>query len=185
MCLLIGLCFLCIAYFYAYLDKYKFFPHISKISVFLRVRYLLVRYAHVFVQAMELLWDGKIRYERVLVFVTDAARYMSKAASSLRVIFDRMIHVTCLAHAIHRVVEQIRVLFPRVDQLVANIKVVLLKAPSRTALFNEKVSSALPPKPILTRWGTWWEAVRYYAANFDALKKFVCHELAGEDSATK
>ena len=138
--------------------------------------------AHVFVQAMELLWDGKIRYERVLVFVTDAARYMSKAASSLRVLFDRMIHVTCLAHAMHRVAEQIRVLFPRVDQLVANTKMILLKAPSRVSLFKEKVSLTLPPKPILTRWGTWLEAVEYYAANFDVLKEFVCNELDAEDA---
>ena len=48
-----------------------------------------------------------------------------------------MSHVTCLA------AEAIRILFPRVDRLEANLKMVLLRAPSRVALFNEK-DSLLP-----------------------------------------
>lgn len=33
--------------------------------------------------------------------------------------------------------------------------------------------TALPPKPIVTRWGTWIEASLYYAEHFEKVKKFL------------
>ncbi|KAL4122676.1 hypothetical protein QTP88_014961 [Uroleucon formosanum] len=54
-----------------------------------------------FNDAMQLLWPSGIKYENVLLFVADAAPYMVKAADSLTVLF--LIHLTCLAHGIHRV----------------------------------------------------------------------------------
>jgi len=41
-----------------------------------------------------------------------------------------MIHVTCLAHATHRVIEGIREKFPEIDKLIAKIKQIFLKAPT-------------------------------------------------------
>jgi hypothetical protein len=32
---------------------------------------------------------------------------------------------------------------------------------------------ALPPEPVLTRWGTWIQAVNFYNKHFDVLKSFV------------
>jgi hypothetical protein len=78
--------------------------------------------AQVFSNALLLLWPEGIQYERVLLFLTDATPYMKKAAAVLKVIYSRMLHVTCLAHALHRVSEYIRDQFPRVDKLVANGK---------------------------------------------------------------
>ncbi|XP_003739588.2 uncharacterized protein LOC100904791 [Galendromus occidentalis] len=138
--------------------------------------------AHIFVKSMEILWNGDVHYDRVLIFVSDAARYMGRAAASLKVLFPRMIHVTCLAHGLHRVSEEIRGLFPKVDQLIASMKMVLLKSPSRISLFREEVELPLPPKPILTRWGTWIEAVEYYARNFEVLRRFVCEKLQADDA---
>jgi len=70
-----------------------------------------------------------------------------------------MIHITCLAHGIYRVAEDIRGKFPKIDKLIAKIKQIFLKAPSRTILFKNKVpGTPLPPQPIITHWGTWLEA---------------------------
>lgn len=33
--------------------------------------------------------------------------------------------------------------------------------------------TALPPQPIVTRWGTWIEAAIYYAKNFEEIKQFL------------
>jgi len=66
-----------------------------------------------------------------------------------------MVHVTCLAHAHHRVAETIREKFNNVDELVSNVKKVFLKAPSCLEIFKIEVSGiSLPPVPIITRWGT-------------------------------
>lgn len=32
---------------------------------------------------------------------------------------------------------------------------------------------ALPPEPIITRWGTWLKAAIYYCDNFDAVKSVI------------
>ena len=32
---------------------------------------------------------------------------------------------------------------------------------------------ALPPSPVVTRWGTWLEAVKFYATNLDAFTKVI------------
>ena len=47
---------------------------------------------------------------------------MIKAGEGLSVSYPKMIHVTCVAHALHRVCETIRVLYPNVDKLIANAK---------------------------------------------------------------
>uniref|UniRef100_A0A915DTZ2 DUF659 domain-containing protein n=1 Tax=Ditylenchus dipsaci TaxID=166011 RepID=A0A915DTZ2_9BILA len=109
---------------------------------------------------------------RLLLLVTDAARYMVKAAREvLSALYPNMIHQTCLCHALHRVAEQIRFLFPDVDNLISNVKKVFTKAPTRISLFRELCSNLpLPPAPILTRWGTWIEAAVYYSKNFDQIK---------------
>lgn len=89
---------------------------------------------------------------------------MFKAARGLKLFYPKLIHVTCLAHALHRVAEEIRSYFKNVDLLVANRKQIFLKAPSRVELFREKYPlTPLPPQPIVTRWGTWLQAVAYYA----------------------
>jgi hypothetical protein len=60
--------------------------------------------AVVFENAMNLLWPDKVERENVLLFVSDAASYMIKAAKTLQLLYPKMIHVTCLAHALKRFV---------------------------------------------------------------------------------
>ena len=72
----------------------------------------------------------KLQHEKVLLFVTDGAIYMKKAGTALKVIFPKTIHVTCAAHALHRIAEECRQLFPDVDKLVASGKKIFLKSPA-------------------------------------------------------
>lgn len=63
--------------------------------------------------------------------------YMVKAGKAIKVFYSKMEHVTCLAHGLHRVAEEIRKHFPKVDQLISNCKKIFLKAPSRVQIFKE------------------------------------------------
>ena len=79
---------------------------------------------------------------------------------------------------------EFRILFPKIDQMIANMKMVFLRASSRISLFKEKLDLPLPPKPILPRWGTWVQSVGYYARHFDSPKNFVCVDLDASDAAS-
>jgi hypothetical protein len=52
---------------------------------------------------------------------------MVKAAKALAVFYPNMIFVTCLAHGLHRVCEQVRKSFPAVNKIVSNTKKVVFK----------------------------------------------------------
>jgi len=55
-----------------------------------------------------------------------------------------------MSHGLHRIAEQIRIQFPKVDKLIANVKRVFKKAPYHD--FHTDVPNIpLPPEPILTR----------------------------------
>lgn len=58
-----------------------------------------------------------------------------------------------------------------------------MKAPSRVRTFKEvEPGLSLPPQPVTTRWGTWIEAVSYYAENYEKIVN-IFHSFDEEDSA--
>ena len=71
----------------------------------------------------------------------------------LKVLYPKMIHLTCLIHALHRVAEVARIKSPDVNDLIASVKQIFVKSPSRRQFFTAKTSIPLPPKPVITRWG--------------------------------
>jgi len=87
---------------------------------------------------MFLLWPNGIQHNNVLLFLSDAAPYMNKAGTAIKALYSKMVHVTCLAHGMHRVAEEIRGKFPCIDKLISRVKQVFLKAPSCTILFKTK-----------------------------------------------
>ncbi|KAJ4440544.1 hypothetical protein ANN_08685 [Periplaneta americana] len=116
----------------------------------------------------------------------DAAPYMMKAAASLSALYPKIVHVTCLEHALHRVAEEVLANFPEVDKLIGCVKKVFLKAPSRISAFKtEAPEIQLPFSPVLTRWGTWLQACSYYCKNFDVVKKVVDSFDNGESVSIK
>lgn len=62
---------------------------------------------------------------------------MVKAGKAIKVFYSKIEPVTSLAHALHRVAEENRKHFPKVDQLISNCKKIFLKAPSRVLMFRE------------------------------------------------
>jgi len=130
--------------------------------------------AKLFNDSMNLLWPNGVKYENVFLFLTDAAPYMVKAGNMLTAFFPKLVHLTCLVHGFHRVSETIRCNYSAVDQLIATIKKIFLKAPSRISKFKEMYPDLnLPPEPIITRWGTWLEAVQYYCDHFEKIKNVI------------
>lgn len=55
------------------------------------------------------------------VLLTDAASYMVKTGHELRVFFPSMMHITCLARALHRVCETARGAFQDVNSLISRV----------------------------------------------------------------
>ncbi|XP_068082447.1 uncharacterized protein [Anabrus simplex] len=100
---------------------------------------------------------------------------MIKAGKSLKLLYPKMLHVTCLAHAMHRVAEELRKKSFSVNSVISSVKIIFIKAPSRICAFKMMHPELLlPPEPILIRWGTWILAVLYYAENHRAIEEVVC-----------
>ena len=88
----------------------------------------------------------------ILAMVTDSAAYMLKAGSNLKIFYPKLKHLTCLAHALHRLAEKLREMFSDVNDLISNVKRIFLKAPSRIATWKGSYPDLpLPPSPVLTR----------------------------------
>lgn len=87
-----------------------------------------------------------------------------------------MIHVTCIAHAFHRVAESIRDASPEANKLISSIKKVFNKSPQRMQTYRELCPGLRdPPQPVLTRWGTWLSAAVFYAENLPAIRTVIGH----------
>jgi len=126
------------------------------------------------IRGLQCLYLDGIQFNDILLILTDGAPYMIKAVSGLTSsLISNAIHLTCLAHGIHRVAECVRASFPQIDTLVSTMKKVLVKAPKRRVQFVQSTGLPLPPEPIIVRWCTWIEAVQYYAKNFEMVKRFV------------
>lgn len=140
--------------------------------------------AKFFNDSLTLLWPDGVRYDNVLLFLSDAAPYIVKAGFGLKVLYSKLVHVTCLAHGLHRVAETIRSHYKDVDLLVSCVKKVFVKSPIRIQRFHELAPNiSLPPQPVLTRWGSWLQAVTYYADHFMEVKT-VLNALNAEDAAS-
>lgn len=69
---------------------------------------------------LEKMYTGDV--SKVLLFVSDAASVMLKTGKLLKQKFPNMLHLTCCAHALHRVAEFIRESFPDVNSLISLVK---------------------------------------------------------------
>ncbi|KAF2889861.1 hypothetical protein ILUMI_16312 [Ignelater luminosus] len=86
-----------------------------------------------------------------------------------------MVHVTCLAHGLHRTCEETREMHPAVNSLISHVKKVFCKALSRIQLFYSKLPTILlPPQPGITKSGSWLKAAFYYTNNYEDVRKIVC-----------
>jgi hypothetical protein len=135
---------------------------------------------------MKMLWKDEVKRDRILLFITDAAPYMLKATKGLKMLYPRMVHLTSLVYSLHRVAEEIRGNYPDVDSLISNIKKIFLKVPLRVETFKQEAPSlCLPPKLVLTRWGTWLNAAMCYCENYSTSERIVSELDSNEASFIK
>lgn len=73
-------------------------------------------------QTTEFYLPEAVPFKKILLMVSDAAPYMVKAASNLKIFFEYLIHCTCLAHGLNRIAETIRIQYPLVNKLISNGK---------------------------------------------------------------
>lgn len=59
---------------------------------------------------------------KILLMLSDAATYMVKAASNMKIFYENLVHCTCLAHGLNRIAETIRLQFPLINDLIRNGK---------------------------------------------------------------
>jgi len=55
-----------------------------------------------FDRSIFILWLESVLHDNVLLFVSDAVPYVVKAGKTLQVLYSKMVHITCLAHGLHR-----------------------------------------------------------------------------------
>lgn len=150
------------------LTKEPAVPHLVACKILEKTNYSTV--ARFINDSIKSLFPDSSADEKICIFVSDAAPYMVKAGQSLQTFYP-LLHITCLAHGLHRLAEEIRQNYGNVNKLISSTKKVFLKAPSRVQAYKEQLPNlALPPEPIITRWGTWLKAVLFYSENFEAVK---------------
>ncbi|XP_023216012.1 tyrosine-protein kinase Abl-like [Centruroides sculpturatus] len=115
-----------------------------------------------------------------LVQLLDQASYMLSAFSNLKYIYNNLKHVTCLAHALHRVCECIHVEYSKANNFISEMKMVLFKCPSREHLYQDITGLPLPPSPVVTRWWSWINSVVFYCKNFEKINAFINELLPGD-----
>lgn len=71
---------------------------------------------------MSILCPEDIMYNNVLLFLSDVAPYMPMARSILTNLYTKIIQITCSAHALNRIAEEIRGQFNSVDELISKMK---------------------------------------------------------------
>jgi hypothetical protein len=116
------------------------------------------------------------------------APYMIKAVKNMKEsnCFPNLHHVTCINHLLHRVCEKIREENDNINEFISLSQSIIWKSFQRIQLFKEKTQLNLPPKAVLTRWGTWLVAAFYYAENFSKVcAYFMDRELDGNSKAIK
>lgn len=101
---------------------------------------------------MNILWKNQIKRENIFLFISDAALHILKAVQVQDLFYPKMIHITCLAHALHRWAEEIRENFHNVDKWISNVKKMFAKAPLRVETFRD-LALRLPLKPVITTGG--------------------------------
>ena len=114
-----------------------------------------------------------ITREMFLLLLSDAAKYILKAGDTLKIMYQRLLYVTCTAHLLHNCAKHMRAHFKATNNLISSIKAATIKNKDRRSLFTAAGLSA-PPQPILIRWDTWLETSFFYAENFQIVKHIVC-----------
>ena len=97
---------------------------------------------------------------------------MSSAGKTLKELYPSLMHVTCVAHLLHKYAMRVRAHFKNIDEVIATIKAATIKNKDRKKDFHD-AGLPFPPDPVITRWATWLRAALYYSENLPAVRTIV------------
>ena len=104
------------------------------------------------------------------LLLCDAAKYTIAAGITLKSLYPKLFHVTCVANLLHNCAMKIKSHFEDVDQLIAKVKAVTIKNKTRQKKF---FAIGYPPRSVPTTWESWLNAALYYAKNLSEVKAIV------------
>ena len=132
------------------------------------------------------IFPNGIPYDNFLVFVSDAAAYMKKSyENGMKTLFPKMIHVTCLCHALHNVADGARKELTVADKFISCSKKFFRKSPKNLADYkNFAPDLPLPPRPVITRWGTWIQTGFFYVEHLEVIAEMVTNLPAKSEALT-
>ena len=73
------------------------------------------------------LWQLTGRTSACFELLSDAARYTQAAGKTLKRLYPRLFHVTCLAHLLHNCAIKVRAHYTAVDEVIARVKAATVK----------------------------------------------------------
>jgi hypothetical protein len=88
-----------------------------------------------------ILYPGRV-YDTKIFFCAQMSIINACCITTSKGVFPLLIHVTCLAHGLNTLPEQIMNDFPKVNSLILNMKEVFCKAPFRIVGFEEKLPTS-------------------------------------------
>ena len=86
---------------------------------------------------------------------SDTAKYIFAAGITLKSLYPKLFHLTCVAHLLPSCAMKIKSHFEDVDQLIANPEAVTIKNKTRQEKFS---ATGYPPQPVSTKWRSWLNA---------------------------
>ena len=104
------------------------------------------------------------------LLLSDVANYMIAAGITLKSLYPKLFHMTCVAHLLHKCDMKIKSHFEDVNQLITKVKVVIIKNKTRQSKFS---AIGYPSQPVSTRWGNWLNVALHYAKNLPEVKAIV------------
>lgn len=119
-------------------------------------------------KALNILWPDGVKYERVKLLSTDQAAYFLASGRTMKdSLYPRMLHVTCLCHALHNVCEKIKKDSFKSHRLVAALKTYYSKSSRRKFEIIEWIGENWPKEPIKSRWGSWVKYCVFLSRHYD------------------
>lgn len=129
---------------------------------------------HTLNDSLSILRQDGIQYNKVRLLVSDQAAYIIKVGRDMKSsVYPEMLHITCLAHALHQVCELIRSEDRKLDHLVISFKKVFAKCNRRLTGLSLHLNSPVPSFPSNTRWVTWLSFCSFLAKNHHAINEYV------------
>lgn len=127
-----------------------------------------------FYNSLEFLYQDENQYHNIHLVLTDSAQYMKKFIKIIKNTnkFPNISHITCLAHALHRVSEKVQGNSKYLYDFLINFKQFLKPIKIRNQ-FKLITKLKLPPKFITTRWGSYLSCSNFYYQNLSLIKRFI------------